>query len=642
MGPPRGAPRRPGDAVRPGHTDPGVPCAARGRRRRGAHYDALRRRRDPGRAEAASRGARRRGLRPRGRPSAHPTRHPAHGHRRSELAVGRGACALLHVGIRQARCRAERDGPRRPLDGSEVRAAAGRPPRQDCARRGIRPDRHAHRQGMPGTRHDGARLRSVRRAGVDRGGRLRATEGPRRRIAIRRFRHPSLPEDGRDAGDVRRSAARAHETHRVPREHRARWDHRTAGAPCRVDRRGDPRGRARRVRARATGGRRAAAPPAQRHRLAAPGGRHPGGVRPDGGVDRDQPPERAGRQAERGKCREPGSARAQLNGKLPMNRWVASLAVVLLGWHGGPALAQSDAARGFPDRPVRMVVPFGAAGVTTAVARVAAAKRGGALGQPVIAEAKPGAQGIIACEFVLKAAPDGHTILVGASGPMAANAAIYSKLPYDPLRDFTPVALIGTSAYLLVVNASLPASSVQELIEYAKARPNGVNHAASGSMGQLVAESFNQRAGTRFAHVPYKSGGEATTALLANEVTIVFSDPSQVPGQVRAGKLRALAITSGTRHRAFPDIPTMPEAGVPGFTFEVWIGLVAPAKTPAAIVRRLHDETVRAIALPEVRERLEAFGFEPSGIGGEDFTRFLAADIARLTAVARTANIKAD
>ena len=211
-----------------------------------------------------------------------------------------------------------------------------------------------------------------------------------------------------------------------------------------------------------------------------------------------------------------------------------------------------------------------------------------------------------------------------------------------PCSDFAPVAMIGTSPYILVVNTSLPVRSAQELIAYAKARPNGVNHAASGSMGQLVAEYFNQQAGTAFAHIPYKSGGDSINALLANEVTIVFSDPSSIAGQLRAGKLRAVAVTSARRHRSWPDIPTMGEAGLPAFAFDAWIGLFVPAKTPTAIVRKLHDETVRALAAPDLRERLEGFGFEPSGIGGEEFAKFLAADIARLTAVARAANIKAD
>ena len=325
-----------------------------------------------------------------------------------------------------------------------------------------------------------------------------------------------------------------------------------------------------------------------------------------------------------------------------MKRFVVPIAIALMGSASVHALAQADAARTFPDRPLRMIVPFGAAGVTTSVARVVATKLGESLGQPVIVESKPGAQGIIACEFVQKAAPDGYTILVGASGPMAANAAIYSKLPYDPPRDFAPVAVIATSAYILVVNTSLPVRSVQELIAYARARPSGVNHAASGSMGQLVSEYFNQQAGTTFAHIPYKSGGDSINAILANEVTIVFSDPSSVPGQVRAGKLRALAITSARRHRSWPDLPTMAEAGLPGFAFDLWIGLLVPAKTPTAIVHKLQDETVRALAQPDVRERLEGLGFEPSGIGGEEFGKFLAADIARLTTVARAANIKAD
>ena len=208
-----------------------------------------------------------------------------------------------------------------------------------------------------------------------------------------------------------------------------------------------------------------------------------------------------------------------------MKRFLVVLASVLLSGH---ALAQGDATRAFPERPVRIVVPFGAAGVTTSVARVVATKLGESLGQPVIVESKPGAQGIIACEFVQKAAPDGYTMLMGASGPMAANAAIYSKLPYHPLRDFTPVTMIGSYPVIMVVNSSLPVSSVQELIAYAKARPDKVNYATSGSLGQLASELFNQQAGTSFQYIPYKSSGDFVGALLSNEVTMALSDTPPV------------------------------------------------------------------------------------------------------------------
>ena len=325
-----------------------------------------------------------------------------------------------------------------------------------------------------------------------------------------------------------------------------------------------------------------------------------------------------------------------------MSRFLVLLVSALLGGTITPALAQSDATRGFPDRPVRLVVPFGAGGGTDTIARVIAGKMGESLGQQVIVENKPGAQGIIASEFVRKAAPDGHTMLIATSGPMAANAAIHSKLPYHPLRDFAPVTMIGSYPVIMVVNSSLPVDSVQALIAYAKARPDKVNYGSSGSLGQLVSELFNQRAGTRFQYVPYKSSGDFVGALLSNEVTMALSDTPPISGQVRAGKLRALAITSANRHHAWPDVPTMAEAGLPDFVVEFWNGFFVPVRTPAPIVLRLHTEIVRVVALPDVRERLDGLGVDPSSMPGEEFAKVIAADIARWTAVAKAANIKVD
>jgi tripartite-type tricarboxylate transporter receptor subunit TctC len=321
---------------------------------------------------------------------------------------------------------------------------------------------------------------------------------------------------------------------------------------------------------------------------------------------------------------------------------VASIAAVAFGWTTGHALAQADAARGFPERPVRLVVPFGPAGGTTIVARIVATKMSESLGQPVIVESKPGAQGIIGCEFVQKAAPDGHTILVGTSGPIAVNPAIYPKLPYQPMRDFIPVAMIGSFPFVLVVNSNLQPKTVQELLVYAKARPDSINYGATGAIGQLISEYFNQQAGTTFLHVPYKSGAERVSAVLSNEVTITFADPPGALAHVRAGRLRALAITSANRHSAWPDVPTLAESGFPEIVSDVWTGLFVPVKTPAPIVRRLYDEVARLVALPDVRERFDGIGMDPSGMPGEAFTKIVAADITRWTAVARTANIKAD
>ena len=325
-----------------------------------------------------------------------------------------------------------------------------------------------------------------------------------------------------------------------------------------------------------------------------------------------------------------------------MKRFAASIAAVVLGSASAHALAQADAARAFPERPVKIVVPFGQAGGTTVVARVLAAKMAESLGQQVIVENKPGAQGIIASEFVRKAAPDGYTILIGTIGPIAVNPAVYPNLPYQPLRDFAPVAMIGTYPLILVVNGSLPVRSVQELIEYAKARPNSINYGATGAISQLASEYFNLQAGTRFLHIPYKSSGDFVNAVLSNEVTFVFSDTPPLSGHVRAGKLRALAITTASRHLAWPDVPTMAEAGVSDFVVEPWSGFFLPAGTPARIVDRLYAETARVIAMPDVRERLEGLGIDPSVLPGEEFAKLIAAEIARWTAVARAANIKVD
>jgi tripartite-type tricarboxylate transporter receptor subunit TctC len=202
--------------------------------------------------------------------------------------------------------------------------------------------------------------------------------------------------------------------------------------------------------------------------------------------------------------------------------------------------------------------------------------------------------------------------------------------------------MIGSYPVIMVVNASLPVRSVQELIAYAKARPDGVNYASSGSLGQLVSELFNQQAGTRFQYVPYKSSGDFVAALLSNEVTMALSDTPPVSGQVRAGKLRALAITSASRHPAWPGVPTMVEAGLPDFVVVFWNGFFVPVRTPAPIVQRLHGEIARVVALAEVRERLNGLGVDPSAMRGEEFAKIIAADIARWTAVAKAAGIKAE
>ena len=261
-----------------------------------------------------------------------------------------------------------------------------------------------------------------------------------------------------------------------------------------------------------------------------------------------------------------------------VSRYFARLAgfalVVLVAVSG---FAQEGPGRSFPRKPVRIIVGYGPGGGSDIVARLLAGKLGEGLGQPVVIENKPGDDSIIGAQYVAKAAPDGYTILMGPSGPMAVNPAIYSKLPYSPVRDFVPICMIGTNPLILVVSASLPVKSVKELIDYAKAKPNEVNYASAFATAQMAAELFNQKAGTRFQQVPYKSSAEMTQALLSGQVTMVTGDIVTMSGAIKAGTLRALAVLDSKRHPNLPDVPSIVEAGLPEVQVTLFQGLFAPA-----------------------------------------------------------------
>jgi len=318
------------------------------------------------------------------------------------------------------------------------------------------------------------------------------------------------------------------------------------------------------------------------------------------------------------------------------------LRIVLLLWASLAYLPSAQAQENFPSKPIHIVVGYAAGGGNDIIVRVVAPKMSEGLGQPIIVENKPGAQGIISCEYVARAAPDGYTLLMGPSGPMTMNPAIYSKLPYSPLRDFAPISMIGDFPLILVVSASLPVGSVKELIAYAKARPGELNYAASAAPFQLAAELFNQKTGTRFAHIPYKSSGDSVGALMSGQVTMTIMDPAPAIGPLKSGKVRGLAVTSAARDPTMPDLPTFAEAGVPDIEIRLFTGFHAPAATPPAIVRRLQRELARVVKLPEIRERLDQMAIVPSGNTPEEFRAIIARDIAKWTAVAKTANIKAD
>ena len=306
------------------------------------------------------------------------------------------------------------------------------------------------------------------------------------------------------------------------------------------------------------------------------------------------------------------------------------------------AQAQDDAARNFPNRPIRIIVGYAAGGGNDLVIRVVAPKLAESLGQPVIVENKPGAQSIVAAEFVAKSAADGYTLLMGATGPIAMNPATYSKLPYSPLRDFVPISMIGSFPLVLLVNPALPVHSVKELVDYAKANPEKANYGASAAPFQLAAELLNLRSGARFAYIPYKGSNESVNAVMAGQLTMTIADPPPATGPLKGGRVRGLAVTSAARHAAWPELPTMAEAGIQDIEITLWSGLLAPAGTPASIVKKLQDAVARAVRLSDIRERLTSMSIDPVGNTSEEFAQIIAADIVKWTAVAKAANIKAD
>ncbi len=296
----------------------------------------------------------------------------------------------------------------------------------------------------------------------------------------------------------------------------------------------------------------------------------------------------------------------------------------------------------YPSKPIRILVGYAAGGGNDIIVRVLQPEMQKGLGQPLIVENKPGAQSILAAELAARAAPDGYTLFMGPSGPMTINPATYSKLPYHPQRDFAPISMICEFPLIVTVDAKLPIKSVKELIDYAKANPGKSNYASSAGIFQITTELFKQKTGTSIEMIPYKSSGESVQAVIGGQVMLTIVDPPPATGALKAGTLRGLAVTSSKRHPAWPDLPTMAEAGVPDMEVPVWTAFFAPAKTPPAIVARLQKEVARAVQTPEVRERFAQMALEPVGGSSEDLGRRVARDIEKWTAVAKAANIKND
>ncbi len=301
----------------------------------------------------------------------------------------------------------------------------------------------------------------------------------------------------------------------------------------------------------------------------------------------------------------------------------------------GNALPQS-----YPSKPIRVVVPFPAGGSVDTVARLVGQRLAEYLKQPVVVDNRGGAGGNVGADLVAKAAPDGYTLLITTPG-LAIARSIYRKLPFDPLSDFAPVSQLTSTYLILVVNEQVPARSVAELIALAKAQPGKLNYGSSGSGAtiHLATELFKISAGIDIVHVPYKGEAPAYTALLANEVQLTVGPVSGLLPHIKAGRLRALGVSSSTRAPAMPDVPTIAEAGVPGYEFSSWFGLFAPAGTPREVIARLHTEAAKAMALPEVRDRLPAMGNEAVGSTPEQFAAKYKADIAQYAAVVKAAGV---
>ncbi len=318
--------------------------------------------------------------------------------------------------------------------------------------------------------------------------------------------------------------------------------------------------------------------------------------------------------------------------RLTLAAWLAFAAVA-------PAAAQQ-----YPNRPIRFVVPFAPGGSTDTLARTLGLKLTDALQQQVVVDNRSGANGNIGMEIVAHAAPDGYTIVLGYIANLGIGPGLYAKLPYDPIKDYAPITQLASSPNILAVHPSLPVKSFREMIAYAKTNPKKLNFASSGvgSIGHLTGELLNRSAGIDMVHVPYKGSGQAVIDLLGGQVQMMFSGMSSVMPHIKAGKLRPLAVTGAQRSPAVPDVPTIAESGFPGFEATAWYGVLATARTPKAIVNRLHGEIVRALALPDVKERLNNVGFELVGSTPDEFAAFIKSEITKWTKVVRAAKISAE
>jgi tripartite-type tricarboxylate transporter receptor subunit TctC len=321
---------------------------------------------------------------------------------------------------------------------------------------------------------------------------------------------------------------------------------------------------------------------------------------------------------------------------------VAAFNIVAIA--SGMAMAHALAAEPFPAKPAHLIVPFPPGGPLDAIGRAIAQKLTEAWGQSVVVENKPGAGGNIGADYVAKSAPDGYTVVMGALSTHAVNPSLYAKMPYDAQKDFAPITLVAVTPNVLVVNPSLPVHSVKDLIAYAKANPGKLSFGSgsNGSAGHLAGELFKVDTGVDMVHVPYKGAAPAMQALLAGDTQLMFDNLASAMAQVKAGKLRALAVTTAQRSKLAPDLPTMAEAGVPGFDISTWFGLLAPAGTPPAVIDKWNTDVTKILSAPEMRERFAAQGAEAAPDSPAEFARFIARELAKYAPIVKASGAKVD
>ena len=306
------------------------------------------------------------------------------------------------------------------------------------------------------------------------------------------------------------------------------------------------------------------------------------------------------------------------------------------------ALPASASAQAYPAKPVKIVAPFAPGGLVDVLSRAVGEKLTVSMGGPFIVENRPGAGGNVGADAVARADPDGYTLLMSSAGILTINASLYPKMPFDPATAFAPITVVADMPMLLVVRNDSPAKNLAEFIALAKQEPGKLffGSPGNGTTGHLAMEMFQSAAGVKIGHVPYKSAAEAVTAALSGQTAGMFDNPPTVMSQLKAGNLRALGVASAQRLPQLPDVPTMTEAGLPGFEASSWFGLVAPAKTPQPVIDRLYAETARALQSPELQQRFTGLGARLVGNRPDEFAQFILVERAKWDRIVKTANVK--